>query len=80
VAVNPLQIDYEEEWWLANLSAESNSHGERSWFYSMVAQSQTSEQEYADLRATKGVCQHSNTATLPKSFHEGDRHILSRGC
>ena len=44
---------------------------------SPAATKQTSDQEYSNLTAVTGGCQHRNHATLPKVFHEEPGRMLS---
>jgi len=32
VTVYPIDIEYEEKWWLHTLLSESNTHGEQLWY------------------------------------------------
>jgi len=42
-----------------------------------LTRKQTSDQEYSNLTAIIGGCQHRTHATLPKAFHEEPGRMLS---
>jgi len=43
----------------------------------LLTRKQTSDQEYSNLTAVTGGCQHLTHATIPKAFHKESGRMLS---